>query len=78
MGFDFNPTVDRVRVEGGSARANYRLNPNNGAIAFTDGNVSYATLSASLVASVVYTNSYAGSTSTTYTPLMRLARATGC
>ncbi|OGX89955.1 DUF4394 domain-containing protein [Hymenobacter coccineus] len=65
IGFDFNPTVDRIRVEGGTTQANYRLNPNNGAIAFTDGNVSYAALSATpLIAAVAYTNSYAGSTST--------------
>ena len=35
IGFDFNPTVDRIRVTG-SNNANLRLNPNNGAL--VDGN----------------------------------------
>jgi hypothetical protein len=34
-GFDFNPTVDRIRVVADS-RDNFRLNPNNGAIAGAD------------------------------------------
>jgi hypothetical protein len=68
IGFDFNPTVDRIRVEGGSGGANYRLNPSMGGIAATDGNLNYAAPNAALsplIASVAYTNSYIGSTSTT-------------
>jgi hypothetical protein len=68
IGFDFNPTVDRIRVEGGSGGANYRLNPSTGGIAATDGNLNYAAPNAALsplIASVAYTNSYIGSTSTT-------------
>ena len=42
IGFDFNPTVDRIRVVAGN-RANYRLNPNDGTIAATDGTLAYAT-----------------------------------
>jgi hypothetical protein len=70
IGFDFNPTVDRIRVEGGSTKANYRLNPNNGAVAFDDaainGPLNYPALTGvnPLIAAVAYTNSYAGSTST--------------
>ena len=67
IGFDFNPTVDRIRVEGGSGGANYRLNPNNGAIAATDGTLNYAAPNAAyapVVGAVAYTNAYAGSTST--------------
>lgn len=68
IGFDFNPTVDRIRVEGGSGNTNYRLNPSTGGIAATDGTLNYAAPNAALtpsIASVAYTNSYIGSTSTT-------------
>jgi hypothetical protein len=66
VGFDFNPTVDRIRVTAGN-RANYRLNPNNGA---TDGTLTYATTDTNAsqtpsVGSSAYTNSYIGSTATT-------------
>ena len=69
IGFDFNPTVDRIRVTAGT-RANYRLNPNNGALAFTDGTLTYAATDANAaqtpgVGSSAYTNSYIGATSTT-------------
>ncbi len=69
IGFDFNPTVDRIRVVS-TNRADYRLNPNNGALAFTDGNLTYAGTDTNngqtpRVGSVGYTNSYPGSTSTT-------------
>jgi hypothetical protein len=61
IGFDFNPTVDRIRVVS-TNDANYRLNPNNGAIAAIDPNLNPA---APAIGSVAYTNSYAGSTATT-------------
>ncbi|WP_375416035.1 DUF4394 domain-containing protein [uncultured Hymenobacter sp.] len=79
IGFDFNPTVDRIRVVS-SNRANFRLNPNNGALAATDGALIYnpgnaaatpqvaADPNAALtpgVGTVAYLNSYAGSTTTT-------------
>jgi hypothetical protein len=69
VGFDFNPTVDRIRVVGGNG-GNYRLNPNNGAIAFTDGNLAYATTDTNTgqtpgIGASAYTNSYIGSTATT-------------
>jgi hypothetical protein len=69
IGFDFNPTVDRIRVTAGN-RNNYRLNPNNGALAATDGPLAYATTDANtgqtpVVGSSAYTNSYIGSTATT-------------
>ncbi|MEJ7659991.1 MAG: DUF4394 domain-containing protein [Hymenobacter sp.] len=41
IGFDFNPTVDRIRVTAGN-RADFRPNPNNGALAATDGTLTYA------------------------------------
>lgn len=69
IGFDFNPTVDRIRVTG-SNNANFRLNPNNGALAFTDGGLAYAATDANAaqtpgVGAVAYTNSYIGATATT-------------
>ncbi len=69
VGFDFNPTVDRIRVTGSNG-GNYRLNPTNGTIAATDGTLAYATGDANAsqtpgVGSSAYTNSYIGSTATT-------------
>ena len=69
IGFDFNPTVDRIRVTAAN-RANYRLNPTNGAIAATDLPLTYATTDGNAsqtpgVGSSAYTNSYIGSTATT-------------
>ena len=69
IGFDFNPTVDRIRVTG-SNNANFRLNPNSGALAFTDGSLAYAATDANAaqtpgVGAVAYTNSYIGATATT-------------
>ena len=69
IGFDFNPTVDRIRVTSAS-RANFRLNPATGALAATDGTLTYATTDANAaqtpgVGSSAYTNSYIGSTATT-------------
>ena len=69
IGFDFNPTVDRIRVTG-SNNSNFRLNPNNGALAATDGNLAYAATDANAaqtpgVGAVAYTNSYIGASATT-------------
>jgi hypothetical protein len=69
IGFDFNPTVDRIRVVS-TNRADYRLNPNNGALAFMDGALTYASTDANAgqtprIGAVGYTNSYPGSTGTT-------------
>ena len=65
IGFDFNPTVDRIRVVS-TNDANYRLNPNNGAIAFTDGTLNYLSGSPAdpNVGAVAYTNSYRASSNT--------------
>lgn len=68
IGFDFNPTVDRIRVTG-SNNTNFRLNPNNGALAFTDLNLAYAPTDANAaqtpgVGAVAYANSYIGATTT--------------
>jgi len=63
IGFDFNPTVDRIRVVS-TNNANYRLNPNNGAVAIKDPDLNSATAPTPTIGSVAYTNSYAGSTAT--------------
>jgi len=69
VGFDFNPTVDRIRVTG-SNNANLRLVPTTGAIAATDLSLAYAagdpnSASDPSVGTVAYTNSYIAATSTT-------------
>ena len=66
IGFDFNPVADLIRVVS-TNRANYRLSPATGAIAGTDGLLTYAsgTPAAPGVGAVAYTNAYAGATGTT-------------
>ncbi len=60
VGFDFNPTVDRIRVVTAKGQ-NFRLNPETGAVAATDMNLNPGTPAVSAVA---YTNSFAGAAST--------------
>lgn len=67
--FDFNPTVDRIRVMGSNG-LNFRLHPMTGAIAATDGTLNYAAGDANMgatpaIGAGAYTNSYNGTTSTT-------------
>ncbi|MBO2012608.1 DUF4394 domain-containing protein [Hymenobacter negativus] len=60
IGFDFNPTVDRIRVVS-TNRADYRLVPTTGAVAATDG-----TLTAGpVISAAAYTNNQSSSNSTT-------------
>jgi hypothetical protein len=65
LGFDFNPSVDRIRlfVPGNPAvgTLNYRLNPDTGALAATDGVVP----AGSSIVGAAYTNNVAGGTPTT-------------
>jgi hypothetical protein len=61
VGFDFNPTVDRIRLVT-NAGQNLRLNPETGAVAAIDGNLNPGTPS---VSEVAYTNNTAGATTTT-------------
>jgi Domain of unknown function (DUF4394) len=69
FGFDFNPTVDRIRVTGNTGQ-NLRLNPNDGTLAGTDTALAYAAgdpnagATARIVGSA-YTNNVSGATSTT-------------
>lgn len=60
FGFDFNPSVDRIRVVS-NARQNFRLNPETGVVAGSDTDLSPGTPTVSAAA---YTNNQAGSTST--------------
>jgi hypothetical protein len=75
IGFDFNPTVDRIRVVSAND-TNYRLNPNDGSIVDADpltagtqadGTLSYSGGSPANpgVGAAAYTNSFVGSASTT-------------
>lgn len=59
-GFDFNPTVDRIRVVTSSGQ-NLRLHPETGAVAATDSNLNPGTPNLSAAA---YTNNFSGATTT--------------
>lgn len=68
FGFDFNPTVDRIRVTS-NLDQNLRLNPTSGALAATDGALAYAAgdVNAGANPNIVgsaYTNSFNGATTT--------------
>ena len=61
FGFDFNPTVDRIRVVS-NAGQNLRLNPIDGTVAAVDAAINPGT---PMLSSAAYTNNFAGTTSTT-------------
>ncbi|MDX6696556.1 MAG: trimeric autotransporter adhesin [Blastocatellia bacterium] len=68
-GFDFNPTADRIRVIN-DADQNVRVNPNNGTLAGTDTNLTYAAGDPNFgqnpnAVGAAYTNNFSGATSTT-------------
>ncbi len=68
IGFDFNPTVDRIRVVSKTGKS-YRLNPNNGALAATDSTLRYAATDVNTgktpgATAAAYTNSFIGATGT--------------
>lgn len=60
FGFDFNPTVDRIRVVSNTGQ-NLRLNPADGSVAAVDGSINPTTYAVSAAA---YTNNVAGATAT--------------
>ena len=69
VGFDFNPTVDRIRVVAAN-NINLRLNPITGALAFTDANLAFAMGDPAqgtnpAVGACAYTNSFSNTTTTT-------------
>ncbi|MBC6112920.1 DUF4394 domain-containing protein [Pedobacter sp. CCM 8938] len=59
VGFDFNPTVDRIRVVGNNGQ-NFRINPADGTLT-VDGNISLTTAA---ISGSAYTNNFAGATTT--------------
>ena len=61
FGFDFNPTVDRIRVVSNTGQ-NFRLNPDTGAVAGSDTNLNGA---ATTAVGSAYTNDFAGAPATT-------------
>lgn len=61
VGFDFNPTVDRIRLATGTGQ-NMRLHPETGAAVAVDGNLNPGSPNVNAVA---YANSFAGASSTT-------------
>ena len=69
FGVDFNPVPDRIRFVSNTGQ-NLRLQPDTGAVAATDTNITYAAgdvniASTPSVVEVAYTNSFAGATVTT-------------
>jgi hypothetical protein len=68
FGFDFNPTVDRIRVVS-DERQNFRVNPSTGAVVDSDpitaGTQPDADLSEDGVVGSAYRNNFPGATSTT-------------
>lgn len=61
FGFDFNPTVDRIRIVSNTGQ-NLRAHPETGVIAFTDGPLNPGTPG---ITAAAYTNNFAGATMTT-------------
>ncbi len=69
IGFDFNPTVDRIRVTATNG-ANYRLHPETGSIVATDTALAYVAGDVNVgntahVGPIAYINSYRNATATT-------------
>lgn len=69
FGFDFNPTVDRIRVVTDRGQ-NLRLHPDTGQVAAIDGSLAFAANDINKrfkprVSGAGYTNSFAGATTTT-------------
>ncbi len=60
FGFDFNPTVDRIRIVSNTGQ-NLRVNPNDGLLAAADAALNPGTPS---ITAAAYTNSFAGATTT--------------
>lgn len=63
FGFDFNPTVDRIRVVSNTGQ-NLRLHPDTGMVAATDGRINSDGNAGYRVVGSAYTNSVAGATAT--------------
>ncbi|QIL74562.1 DUF4394 domain-containing protein [Hymenobacter sp. HDW8] len=61
VGFDFNPTVDRIRLITSTGQ-NLRLNPETGTVANTDGSINGA--AGAMLTGAAYTNNTAGASTT--------------
>ena len=61
IGFDFNPTVDRIRFVTNMGQ-NLRLHPETGAVAVVDGNLNG--VPSTSVGAVAYTNNFSGTSTT--------------
>lgn len=61
-GFDFNPTVDRIRIVTSTGQ-NLRVNPETGTVAAVDGVINGAT-PAAVISGSAYTNNVSGATAT--------------
>ncbi len=70
FGFDFNPTVDRIRIVSNTGQ-NLRAHPETGAIVAIDGNINPGTPS---VTASAYTNNFAGATTTTLYAIDAMAK----
>ena len=64
VGFDFNPTVDRIRIVTNNGQ-NLRLNPETGAVVSVDGNININGQPGPMLAAAAYENSIAGAAITT-------------
>lgn len=69
VGFDFNPTVDRIRVVSNND-ANYRLEPTTGTLSATDATLNFASGDVNFganpnVGTIAYSNSFNSATTTT-------------
>lgn len=64
FGFNFNPTVDRIRIVTNTGQ-NLRAHPDTGALVTLDGQLYYADNTSPNVVAAAYTNSVSGATSTT-------------
>lgn len=62
-GFDFNPTVDRIRLVTNNGQ-NLRLNPETGTVQVTDGTINGASAGTPAISAVAYTNNKAGAATT--------------
>jgi truncated hemoglobin YjbI len=64
FGFNFNPTVDRIRIVSNTGQ-NLRVHPDTGLVVAVDGFLKYNDDAVPQVVACAYTNSVAGATSTT-------------
>ncbi len=64
FGFDFNPTVDRIRITS-SNNQNLRAHPTTGNLVATDGDLHFANENSPFVVGSAYTNNFVGAMSTT-------------